>query len=1270
MLNSILLALVSAAFAIGGASNLTNVNQVKEARDTKIIVELDNNADVLSSQRALLEEIATKVTTNFKVTNRLTSVANAIMMEVPSAYVDQIRNLTLVNKVNYDSLIEAKYFDGATQEIALSGKARLAKAHTDADNASAETMNKPAGTKEGEGVLVAVLDSSFLLKDGQIHECFVDLPESTSVKLSAEQAKAIVTSEGFHGKPDATHSTYFNRKVPYFYDYGGATSVKSSAGPVDYDVYSAMSDHGTHVASLIGANGANFQGIAPKVQLALMKVFTEYTPTAADAKEGYTASIGAYDSAILLALDDASKLGADIVNMSLGSDLDDFSDHSIVQTTIQRLKSEGISVNIAGGNSGKGMYDRSGYEHWSTDVVETGILSDYANNSGATTVAAAQANWQFYDECLLVANNNVSFKDQVENHTSTDGEVTFKPERHLTDLIISGKTEFNWYKIPNWGEAKDYTKAKFKSGSIAVVDRGETTFTAKVEAAQEAGAVAILIINNDASETDFTFRMDFAGFQPKIPVATVLYRDKPIFDDAGSGVLNILKEVYADNPTAYQFASFTSDGPTYDLKIKPEISSPGQNIRGAVIADSEGKISFNSYEEMSGTSMATPNYCGAEAILLSEHLGDQTYKQKIAARTMSTAKLMYDDLGVNHTSVRIQGAGMVDISNALNSQVYLEGVDNDGNGIDKAKIELKNNDDIKNGTVKLKFLAHNESAQAITYTAKTYIYRPLLEKYDTSIDSLKGLDGEFASIKDQLITTVSQTVTVNPGDSVIELNPYTLTAEQKNQIDKAFQYGCVIEGFVTLETSSKDNHLNIPFLGFYGDYNAASPVEPFNFEKDPNKVYQSGLLNNVSKALGFDSADFSSGWVQGYFRDFDDISMEDVHLNKTNIYKMQDNNRKTLTSVGYNPYTGEIDPNNIYVGNNGTANTMIIQQCVLRSVSTNVMTLKNKATGETILVDHMFDSLYGDSEEENYALFKSHASGDLLDSGIIAHRAYSIVPTYDRDTKEMYPDGEYELKFNYTMAAGGTYTMTYTIHIDSKTPTIKSVDEVKKGGKMYVRIRYNETNLSYGTINGNQVPVEFDEQGAYVDISKSEFKSEKKLFVKANNLAFASSASLTHLDDPYHITVTSSELLSTHDFTATIKDNNSGSKASKDFTLAFKKGSKKVTLKEAFVVSIKLTEGLGAQDLAIKVDGKALDASQYSVDGYYLSFTTTSTTFTISSALVENPPAYISVSGGSSQGGNKGCGGAIVTTSIVVSTFAFAGLALLLIKRKKHSFDR
>ena len=1231
MKKALFLSLVAASLALGATASIKQNNFVKEDRDAQIIIQLKDNVEknsvnaLVNKQNSVLQTIRENITPNIKVNSRFTNIFSGFTLEVPSAYVTQIRSLPSVKRVNYNNML---YHTSNDETITLTRR-NAVNLTEPTENVSKITMEVPDGTKEGEGVLIGILDTGgYIYYDNQgnpvQHEVYTELPAGTKLKIKDEAAlKSLVDgAKSFHGKYDKNHSTYWSNKVPFYYDYGGDTNKRNTIGLEDYDVFSKSQEHGTHVASIAAGNSPTYKGIAPKAQIAVMKVFTCYTPTDADAEQGYTPSAGAYENAILEALEDCAVLGVDIVNMSLGSTLNDFDNDSIVENVIKTLKRDGMYINHAAGNDGKYTFKNSAYEYWTTDNVETGILSSYSNNPSTIEIAAAQADKEFYESAFIVGSSTVSFRDQIESYTSTDGEVVYDPEYHLTDLIndpAHSDGMFEWFKVPGLGDDDDYDGLDDDclQGKIAIIDRGDITFVKKITNAKNRGAIAVGIIDNDPSNTDFTFRMDLSGWNPGLPVVSILYRDKPIFDNATDFTAKIVVKEIAINPAARTMTDFSSDGASFDLQLKPDIATPGQNILGAINEET------NSYEYYNGTSMATPNYCGVMALLMSDHLEDANYRKTINARLMSTATPMYD--GQNpaegqekaFASVRKQGAGLVNVKAAIDSKVYLDG-STTSTLSDYAKISLGNNADIANGKVKLSFSAINEGNEAVSYEATTYIYRPDLVTLDEE-NYPEFKDVKLQSTDNHLIAKVTNNVTFNKGTTVINLPEYELSNEAKQEIDDNFPNGTFIEGFVVLKAAGKED-LSIPFLGFYGDYSKGEPVEPFKFEKQPGKIYGSDLVNSiVRKWKNLLNADFSSDWLLGNYDKFSDINTDDALLNQKSFRQLVDGNTNTLIPATTNPYTGEMEGNDIYVGNNGFVNTMIITQFVLRSVATNDITLTNKATNEVVLRDHMFDDLHGATEDDEgndiaWPLYKSEVDTSYWSNDIIAHRAYTLIPLYkmdkDNNKLENFPDGEYEMKFSYVLAAGGTFEKTYTIHIDSDAPTIKSMEKVNVAGADYIRVRYAEQNLSYVIYQGNGAEVKKDENGYYFDVPFAE--AQNGFFLRGYDYSYASTNTLFGYAGDRYMSLSNVNANGLFAFEASITDSG---EHSKNVTLSFTKDNLPNTLTGAYTICLQLFEGMNPEYIRVyQIDNKGKESLVKSeVNDGFVTFTINSKTFKIDS---------------------------------------------------------
>ena len=1059
-----LLSLLICAFSFSSMSLLKSNSLFAEERDATIIVKMKTDVNIYShsfiinQQNYLLDQIRNNITPNYKIQSRYSTLFSGFVINVPSSYVEDIRQLELVDEIDYNNYFcyEESFDDGSDYEI-----------YGTPSSASNQTMEKPDGTNDGAGTFVAILDNGFYIRTTfgrqSYHHVFSSLDKADAYITQSSLKAKIDAASSFHGKYDRSHTTYYNNKVPFYYDYGGD---KANSVTPDYDVYAEGESHGSHVASIAAGNaGEEYEGVAPRAQLALMKVFTTYL-------NGNTYVSGAYPAAVLNALEDCLVLEVDAINMSFGTNLNDFDDTEIIQGVIKELNNRGTFINVAAGNDGKGEWNGTAYCYWQSDMVESGILSSYANNLSTMTVASGQPDSQFYGVALTIDGHNVHFSDQVTNYSSSSGDVQYDPERHFVDLLTTYQTdEFSFVYLPGLGKEEEYDGIDV-NGKILITNRGEITFKEKVINATQRGAIAVGIIDNTA-DTEFNIRMAFASdegvYTPPVPVIFLLNRDKEVFENSTSSKIKIIQNTDLDNPNARTMSEFSSDGMRYDLSIKPEITAPGSNIKGAILG------AVNKYESMSGTSMAAPNYTGAVSLLMGEHLNDNEYRSTINARLMSTAQPMLENSATTiHSSVRRQGAGMINLSGALTSPVYLDGLNDKGEQIGKAKIELFNNEDIAKGNINLSFAAINESEESISYEAKTYVYAPKLEEADESVYP-ELAHKKLQTISEQLVEVYTDEINTVSGINKINIS-HSLSEESLQRLNEDFETGCVLEGFVILKAVDKPQ-LSIPFLGFYGDLKTVSPVEPFDFEKDENKAYHSDLINAYAvHNRNIDPIDFGSHILSGYWSDCSNTSLENVFKkNTTNISETLDEKENTLKVLGLNPY-GKYDSHKIYVSNNDDSNTLVIQQCVLRSVMNNTVKLVDKKTGEELIVSHLTDSLNGGT-----SLYKSHLDLSTVAIGYIAHRAYCILPLYkDIDgTKEYFEDGEYELIFSYELCAGSTYEKKVEIVIDNSSPKLQSIEKVTIADADYFKFNYQSTNLAVVSFGENKYEAHLEDDSSY-----------------------------------------------------------------------------------------------------------------------------------------------------------------------------------------------
>jgi subtilisin family serine protease len=106
-------------------------------------------------------------------------------------------------------------------------------------------------------------------------------------------------------------------------------------------------------------------------------------------------------------------------------------------------------------------------------------------------------------------------------------------------------------------------------------------------------------------------------------------------------------------------ARFSSQGPTADGALKPDVTAPGTAIEAA--RATEGDPVGQGYVSMSGTSMATPHVAGGAAVLAQRH-PDWDGRELKAALTASTRP-------APAVSAYVQGSGRIDVAAALEQRM-------------------------------------------------------------------------------------------------------------------------------------------------------------------------------------------------------------------------------------------------------------------------------------------------------------------------------------------------------------------------------------------------------------------------------------------------------------------------------------------------------------------------------------------------------------------------------------------------------------------------
>ena len=175
----------------------------------------------------------------------------------------------------------------------------------------------------------------------------------------------------------------------------------------------------------------------------------------------------------------------------------------------------------------------------------------------------------------------------------------------------------------------------------------------------------------------------------------------------------------------------------------------------------------------------------------------------------------------------------------------------------------------------------------------------------------------------------------------------------------------------------------------------------------------------------------------------------------------------------YTPINATLESDGKYhlkAGNEGSADTLYIQQFVNRSCSNNTITMTN-AKGEVVLTDHMFDLVHADGDSDVQPLTKSFLQTSLLSSSsgyVGASRAYTIIPLKDKANNAYYEDGNYNLKFSYTLMDGSVQEKEYVLEISSSNEdfSVESIASSNDNKELLLNFTTDMAKVTIGDIEG------------------------------------------------------------------------------------------------------------------------------------------------------------------------------------------------------------
>ena len=518
-------------------------------------------------------------------------------------------------------------------------------------------------------------------------------------------------------------------------------------------------------------------------------------------------------------------------------------------------------VAMSAGNSGH-WFENTPYTYPYAESVSwatNGSPGSYTNSLGVASV-----------DNVGSTGNYVEFAGTKMFYTDTS-EAPIQPM-----TALAGEQRFVY--VDAVGNPEDFAAAGDElKGAIAMCNRGEINFTAKGNNAVAAGAIGTIVVNNQAG----TLNMSTDGYTGTAPYVSLTLDDGLIIKAGAEkkeangvtyyvGKLTVGSKAGVKVQTAdyYTMSDFSSWGVPGSLELKPEITAPGGNIYS--LQNGGG------YQNMSGTSMASPQVAGMAAVVAQYIRANKlTEKTGLTARAlaqsllMSTAVPMYQDYGEGQDGyypVMQQGAGLANVGAAVSAGTYIMMDKNANAGAADGKVKVELGDDPqRTGEYSFGFTINNlkDAATSFNLSADFFTQDVFTNQFD---------DGSEVNFEDTYTTLLSSNVTWTVDGQVVEMTaPEGLANCDFNGDGKVTKAdGQALLDFVTgvLDSISNKDNADFDNDGSIDTYDAYLFFKQLN--KSTVEIPANGSVHVEvnAKVLGLDKYDKASDntgtYVEGY----------------------------------------------------------------------------------------------------------------------------------------------------------------------------------------------------------------------------------------------------------------------------------------------------------------------------------------------------------------------------------------------------------------------
>ncbi|HEY5775926.1 MAG TPA: S8 family serine peptidase, partial [Xanthomonadales bacterium] len=416
--------------------------------------------------------------------------------------------------------------------------------------------------------------------------------------------------------------------------------------------------HGSHVSSIAAGNPlsvtlkgapALMGGVAPNANIVSYRVC--FIGDASDPDDD-----GCQTSAIYSAIEQAITDQVDVVNYSIGTDVDDPWHPGSTTLAFLNLRAAGIFVATSGGNAGP----------------NAGTIGSPANAPWIVAVGNATHDRVFASAVENLSGGDTAPPASLIGASFTDG-IGIRKIVHAKDygypLCGVGEAQSGEDCNANSGLSNPFNPGTF-NGEIVVCDRGTYGRVEKGKNLQLAGAGGYILANTD------DWGEDIVADSHCLPATHLGLKDSDKLRTwLGSGVNHQGSlsgfSIFHIAEAGDQIAHSSSRGPglpPIQNVMKPDLIAPGTEILGA------GSVN-NNFLFLTGTSMASPHVTGAAALLKAVH-PDWTPSVIASALMMTATPELAIDFDGSEATPHKRGAGRPRLVQAVNTGLFLDETEN------------------------------------------------------------------------------------------------------------------------------------------------------------------------------------------------------------------------------------------------------------------------------------------------------------------------------------------------------------------------------------------------------------------------------------------------------------------------------------------------------------------------------------------------------------------------------------------------------------------